>query len=1032
MKFSVKLSLILLVIFTFPWDLSAQSTVEIDSKTFGAIEARHIGPARMSGRIIAIDAVEKNDQIVYVGAASGGVWKSTDAGTTFSPVFDKHTQSIGAIAIDQNHPDTVWVGTGEGWTRNSVSVGEGIYKTTNGGETWQKMGLDLTERIGRIVINPENPDQVFVAAIGHLWNSNEERGVYRTDDGGKSWEKILYIDGNTGCADISMDPDDSNILYAGMWDFRRKPYTFRSGGPGSGLYKTSDGGENWIKLTEGLPDTTLGRIAVDVSPADANTVYAVVEAADKKTALFRSQNKGESWEEMNKTGVVKDRPFYFCYVVADPVDTNLVYKPGYQFAASKDGGKTFTGGMMGSGSGVHADLHALWISPKNHNFMYLGTDGGVYVSTSQGKSWRMLRNLPLSQFYHVSVDMDKPYNVYGGLQDNGSWFGPSSSPGGIQNANWDNVSGGDGFYVFRDGEDPNIIYSQSQGGNISKLFLKSRERKSIKPYGDKDTGKLRFNWNTPVVFGANSNAMYVGTQYLFRSEDKGDTWVRISPDLTTDDPKKQEQHKSGGVTIDNTSAENHCTIITINESAKDKNIIWVGTDDGNLQVTKNMGETWENVTRNVPDLPANTWCSFVFPDRFDKNTCYVTFDGHRSGDKNPYVYKTTDLGQTWTSLVDENLPIYCHIIIQDLVKPDLLFLGTEFGLYVSIDGGNVWSQFTGNLPDVPVRDMVIHPREHDLVLATHGRGILIVDDITPLRYINDEVINEDIVFLPSRPFVVRNVGSIQEYPGGDEFTGANAPQSALLTYYLKKRHIFGKMTIEVFGPDGELISTLPAGKRRGINRISMNIRKKAPKVPSGKSLSFAGLFGPPLAAGEYTVKVTKNKESVEGKFTIQNDPDLPHTKEDMELQYKTLMKSYDMLEDLAYLGRVISDIQKGTEKAKEGDISKNLKKKAAALNDKVSAINAKLVDTASEGIFTEDVQLREKITEIYSGVLNFLGRPTNSQIDRLNVLESQLKNYENQIKEILENDLVKLNSNLEKAELNPIKITSKEEFENEK
>jgi len=666
------------------------------------------------------------------------------------------------------------------------------------------------------------------------------------------------------------------------------------------------------------------------------------------------------------------------------------------------------------------------------NFTSVFILGGIIVSTNQGKSWRMIRNLPLSQFYHVSVDMFKPYNVYGGLQDNGSWYGPSSSPGGVQNANWDNVSGGDGFYVFRDSEDPNIVYSQSQGGNISKLLLQTRERKSIKPYGDEQSGKLRFNWNTPVVFGAKSKAMYVGTQYLFRSKDKGDTWIRISKDLTTNDPKKQEQHKSGGITIDNTSAENHCTIITINESAKDENIIWLGTDDGNLQVTKNGGETWENVSGNVPDLPANTWCSYVFPDQFDKNTCYVTFDGHRSGDKKPYVYKTSDLGKNWTSLVDENLAVYCHIIIQDLIKPELLFLGTEFGLYVSIDGGKVWSQFTGNLPNVPIRDMLIHPRENDLILATHGRGILIIDDITPLRHITDDVIDSDIAFLPSRTYVIRNVGSIQEFGGGDEFIGANAPQSALLSYYLKKRHIFGKMTIEVFGPDGELINTLPAGKRRGINRIAMDIRKKAPKVPTGKSLSFAGLFGPPLEAGEYTVKITKNKKSIEGKINILNDSDLPHTKEDMQLQYETLMKSYELLEDLAYLGRIISDIQKGIEKSQESDLNKSMQKKVTALKDKVSLINAKLVDTASEGIFTEDVQLREKITEIYSGVLNYLGRPTNSQIDRLGTLEKQLKDYEKEIEEIIVRDLAKLNASLEKEKIQAIKITSKIEFEEEK
>ncbi|MBA7568377.1 Ycf48-like protein [subsurface metagenome] len=712
-------------------ELQAQKKPVINSNTFGAIEARHLGPARMSGRVSAIDAVEEDSRIIYVGSASGGVWKSTNGGTSFKPVFDKHIQSIGAVAIDQNHPDTVWVGTGEPWTRNSVSIGGGVFKTTDGGETWKKLGLENTERIARIIVHPENSDTVYVAAMGHLWGPNEERGVYKTIDGGKTWEKVLYVDENTGCADITIDPREPETLYAGMWDFRRKAYTFRSGGKGSGLYKTTNGGKEWKKLTNDLPKDSIGRIAVDISSVDTTIVYALIES--KKTALYRSKDKGESWEEMNKTGVVKERPFYFCYIVADPVDTNRIYKPGLQLSVSDNGGKTFdSGNMMSFGGGVHPDLHALWINPKNNNELYLGTDGGVYISNDKGASWRIVRNLPLSQFYHVSTDMEKPYNVYGGLQDNGSWYGPSASPGGIQNANWENVGGGDGFYVFADPDDPNIIYSQSQGGNINRLYLKTNESKTIKPIAAGETDKLRFNWNTPVAFGEKSDAMFIGTQYLYRSYDRGDSWERISPDLTTNDPEKQKQDKSGGVTIDNTSAENHCTIITINESPLDENIIWVGTDDGNLQVTTDGGKNWTDVTGNIPNLPECTWCSYVEPGRFEKGTVYVTFDGHRSGDMTPYVYKSTNYGKSWKSLATGNLTSYCHVIKQDLVNPDLLFLGTEFGLFVTIDDGSVWSQFTGNLPNVSTRDMVFQKRENDLVLATHGRGIMIIDDITPL------------------------------------------------------------------------------------------------------------------------------------------------------------------------------------------------------------------------------------------------------------------------------------------------------------
>lgn len=1008
----------------------AQEEVVIDSKTFGAIEARQIGPARMSGRIACIDGVNKDDRIVYVGAASGGVWKTTNGGTTFKPVFDKYNQSIGTITIDQHHPDTVWVGTGEVWVRNSVSVGDGIYKSTDGGDTWTRVGLEKTERIARIRVHPQHPDTVFVAAMGQLWGPNEDRGVYRTRDGGKTWEKVLYVDVNTGAADISIDPRNPDILYASMWDYRRKAWTFRSGGPGSGFYRSTDGGSTWNKITQGLPTTTLGRIAIDISPVDPTIVYALVEAGEKKSALYRSHDRGLTWQEVNKTPTVSERPFYFSLIVADPVDTNRVYKPGLAFNFSKDMGKTFSSGMMSSlGGGVHSDLHALWISPLDNKLLYLGTDGGVYVSRDQGGTWNTIRNIPVSQFYHVSVDMAKPYNVYGGLQDNGSWFGPSASPGGINNHDWVNVNSGDGFYAFRDPLDPDIVYSQSQGGEVNRLYVSTQEAKTIRPYEDATTEKLRFNWNTPVVFGAKSGAMYIGAQYLYRSTDKGDTWIRISPDLTTDDPEKQKQNESGGVTVENTSAENHCTIITINESSLDEAVVWAGTDDGNLQVTRDGGKTWANVVKNVPDLPPNTWCSYVMPSRFNKATTYVTFDGHRGGDMKPYVYKTTDYGQSWTSLVDANLPIYCHVILQDLVNPSLLLLGTEFGLFVSINDGKNWSQFTGNFPNVPVMDMVIHPRENDLVLATHGRGIFIIDDITPLRSLTPDIINQDIAFLPSRPYYLRNVGSVQDFGGNDEFVGPNPQEAGLLTYYLKKRHVFGDMKIEVYGPDGKLINTLAAGKRKGINRVPLNVRLKAPKVPAGNSLSFAGLVGPPLPTGTYTVKILKDNQVEEGTFFILPDPDSRHTDADRQLQYATLMKSYHMLEDLAFVDKEVTDMKKGSENMLAEKLPKATKKLLEDLKKKTSDIHANLVNTSSEGMFSEEIKLREKISGIYGGVLSYLGRPTNSQIDNLTFLEKELMSYSDKVDSLMKVELVKVNQTLVKAGKKEITVTTREEFD---
>ena len=1009
----------------------AQEVPKVSSYTFSAIEARQIGPARMSGRIAAIAGVDRDKRIVYVGTASGGVWKSRNGGLTFKAVFDRHVMSIGAVTIDQQRPDTVYVGTGEPWTRNSTSVGAGLYRTTDGGDNWQFLGLEKTERIARILIDPRDSSVLFVAALGHLWNSNPERGVYRSKDGGKTWKKVLYVDENTGCSDLIMIPGQPQVMFAGMWDFRRQPWTFRSGGPGSGLYRSDDGGDTWKKVTDKvLPHDSVGRIALSVSPVMPGRIYALIESP--KTALYRTDDMGATWQMVNKTTAVGERPFYFSNIIADPVDTNRVWKPGLMLGYSKDAGKNFDrGNLMSFGGGVHSDMHALWISPADNNFMYLGTDGGVYISNDQGKTWRLSKDLPVSQFYHVSVDNQKPYWVYGGLQDNGSWMGPSEGPGGIGNAEWKNIGGGDGFYAFADPDDPSVIYSQSQGGEVSRVYLKTREMKDIKPYADEKTGRLRYNWNTPFLFGP-SGALYIGSQYLYRSTDKGDTWQRISPDLTTNDPAKLQQEKSGGVTKDNTSAENHCTIFAVGESPLDKDLIWAGTDDGNLQVTRDGGKSWSNVVDNIPDLPPNTWCSSVTPSRFEKGTVYVTFDGHRTGDMKPYVYKTTDYGVTWTSLRDGALEGYCHKIIEDTQEKNLLFLGTEFGLWLSVDGGEHWARFTGNFPKVSVRDMVIRERENDLVVATHGRGILIIDDITPLRYLTPEMLAKDMAFLPSRPYLLRNQGYIQEFPGDGEFMGPNPPEAALLTYYLKKRHIFGDMHLEVYGPDGKKIRDLAAGKRKGINRVQMPIRLKPPRVPTSKTLSFAGFFGPMLEPGTYTVKIIKKDKVLQGEFVIKDDPSLPYTAEDRALQRKTLMKAYRMLEDLAFLDRQVTDVMEQASEMKKQEIPGNLKKKLDAVITQMRQIHGSLVETKAEGMFTSEEQLRQKIAAVYGGVVNYLGRPTNSQIDRLNVLEKEMKGYREQYQEIFDTKVARINMVLEKKGLKVIRPVTREAFDKEK
>ncbi|MEA1897029.1 MAG: glycosyl hydrolase [Bacteroidota bacterium] len=1025
MKTINKVFTLLLVFLLLSLPMMAQEKLSLKSSTIEAFRARHIGPATMSGRISAIDAIDSRPIILYVGAASGGLWKSSNGGVKFKPVFDKYTQSIGAIRIDQKHPDTVWVGTGEPWTRNSVSVGDGIYKTTDGGDSWKKMGLENTERIGRIRIHPENSDTVFVAALGHLWNANEERGLFKTSDGGKTWKKILYIDENTGCTDIAIDPVNPDIMFATMWDFRRKAWTFRSGGTGSGLYRSTDGGKTWERLSDGLPEGELGRIAVSISPVNPKLVYALIES--EKSALYRSEDSGESWTEVNKTIPIQERPFYFSYIMADPIDTNRVYKPSFNIHVSNNKGENFRATYVAGGN-IHPDMHALWISKRNNNIMYVGTDGGVYVTRDKGSTWALLRNLPVSQFYHVAVDMEKPYNVYGGLQDNGSWYGPSEKAGGIGNADWKSVGFGDGFSMIPDRYNNDIIYWQFQGGEFFRYYKSSNEIKLIKPFPDENADDLRFNWDAAISLSKTRKVIYVGSQYLFQSFDMGDSWKRISGDLTTNDKEKQKQYETGGLTLDNSTAENHCTIVSIAESPEDEKVIWVGTDDGNLQITKDEGKSWTNTVSNIPDLPANTWCSYIYASTFDAGTAYVTFDGHKIGDKTPYLFKTTDYGQTWTALASESIESYCHSVVQDFVNPNLLFLGTEFGLYVSFDDGLSWNRMKGNLPKVSVREIVIHPRDNDLVLGTHGRGVIIIDDISPLRQISKELLDKDVAFLDAPPFYLGQFAIPMSFGGDDEFTGQNPPDAAIISYYLKKRHVFGNMHIEIYDSEGNFMVKLPAGKRKGLNRVSWTLMKKPPKVPSSPSIAGFAMFGPFYDPGNYTIKLIKGEDTYESKITLALDPDSPYSQEDRKLKIKTVNQGYKMLEDLAYTdAKATGVMNKARENAPSltGSANKNL----LALADQLEEFHKEMVETKMGGITGEE-KLRGKIVFLYATCILYQGRPTNSQIDGLNLLEKKVLNWEEKIDSLLEDKLPKINKSLEKKGLEPIQVISLEEFKN--
>jgi photosystem II stability/assembly factor-like uncharacterized protein len=669
---------------------AAGEQAPFSSATISGLGARNIGSAKMSGRVSAIAGTREpsGKLTIFVGSASGGLWKSEDSGTVYRPVFDEQpVQSIGAIALDPKNTKNVWVGTGEPWTRNSVSIGDGIYKSTDGGDTWTKAGLPKSERISQIIVSPKSSETVYAAAPGALWSDSPDRGLYKTTDGGKTWNLILKGQNlSPDASTVAMDPKNPDIIFAGLWDFRRQGWTFRSGGDGpdapsgSGLFRTTDGGATWKEITpennKGFPKKPYGRLAVAIAPSNPKRVYAFVESTN--SALFVSDDGGQTWAQRDKSNWMVWRPFYFANLTVDPKNPDRVFKTDGALILSEDGGKSFA--MVGGFQGAHGDVHAVWIDSTNPQTVISGDDGGIWYAYDGGTKWWKADNLPISQFYHVTVDDADPYQVYGGLQDNSCWIGQSEYPGGITNAQWENVFNGDGFNTFVDPADPDYIYAEYQGAHVGRVNRHTLEGRIIQPKANYKE-KLRFSWNSPFVASPNEKGtIYIGAQFLFRSRDHGQSWDRISPDLTTNDPDKQKQEQSGGVTVDNSEAEMYTTIYSISESPKDKNQIWVGTDDGNVQLTRDGGQSWKNVAGNIPGLPKNSWVNWVQASNFDASTAYVAFDRHTFGDFAPYVYKTADYGQTWTPLANaqdvKGIRGYAHVIKEDLVQPNILFLET--------------------------------------------------------------------------------------------------------------------------------------------------------------------------------------------------------------------------------------------------------------------------------------------------------------------------------------------------------------------
>lgn len=1005
---------------------SAQGIEKLNGDAlFGDIQARHLGPALMGGRVSDVVGHPKDSKTIYIGTAGGGVWKSNDGGVMFNSIFDKHCQSIGCVAIDPVEPDkTIWVGTGEVWTRNSTSIGDGIFKSTNGGKSWEKMGLDKSDRISSIQINPNNTDEVFVGVQGALWGPNEERGVYKTNDGGLTWDKIFYLDENTGCSELVMDPKNSNILYASFWEHRRTGWSFSSGGDNCALYKSTDAGKTWNKIHNGFPKGTLGRIALAIAPSNSSILYSVVESESKeKSGMYRSEDAGATWKHLNADFGLVVRPFYFSRIVVHPTNPDIVVKAGLFGSFSRDGGKTFK--SLGA---MHPDIHDIWFDIKDPDKMFVGTDGGLYRSLNLGSTMEIIENLPICQFYHISVDNEEPYNIYGGLQDNGSWFGPSSSPGGVEARDWETIGYGDGFRVYPHPEESNITYSEMQGAQaIWRYDDDIKQSKVVKPLAVKGDPKLRFNWNAAITTSLNNpDRLYAGSQFLHVSDDRGDNWRKISPDLTTNDPLKQNQEESGGLSKDNSGAENHCTIFTIAESELDQKVIWVGTDDGNVQVTQNGGKDWTNVTLNLPELPKNTWCYHIEASVFDKGTAYAVFDGHTSNDKNTYCYKTTDFGKTWVSIITDDVYGFARSFQEDFKNPNLLFLGTEFGLYVTLNGGKNWVKFENNMPATAIHYLELQRQTNDLVMGTHGRGIIIMDDVSPLRQISEEMMSKPLSFMEMKPFEMNEQSSFGGTSSETQFVGRNPSTNARITYLLSKRHTFGKMTMEVQDMEGNFLTKLAPGKKKGINIVDWSFRSSVPKIAKGKTFSAGGMTAPRVAAGKYKVVIQKGKEKFETTIDVAYPKNSIFSLAEREEQSKTSKMLYDLNEELAYIVYQIDEISKHTSTTMDNP---KLKKTSLKLKNELTALKETLVVTKGDNyVGTVEDQLREKLANIYGEITGYYGAPTETQMENVDLIVGQMDEARTAFNKVNSGSVKKYNLLLEKNELELVTLKSFEKF----
>lgn len=1042
--------------------------------TFVGLRLRSIGPALTSGRVAALAVDPTNRKRYYVAAASGGVWKTVNAGTTFTPVFDNEgSYSIGAIALDPKNPATVWVGTGENNSQRSVSYGDGVYRSDDGGRSWRNMGLKKSEHIGRIVIDPRDSQVVYVAAQGPLWSPGGDRGLFKTTDGGKTWNNILSISENTGVTDVVLDPRDPDVIYAAAYQRRRHVWTMINGGPESALYKSTDGGATWTKLRAGLPTVDLGRIGLAISPVNPDVIYATIEAANRQGGIFRSTDRGATWQRMNP---YDNQAFYYGQIIADPKDVDRIYVMGVQIQVSDDGGRTL---RPLTSRFKHVDNHAMWIDPTDPEYYLVGCDGGIYESFDRGETWHFKANLPITQFYAVAVDNSSPfYYVYGGTQDNFSLGGPSRtrSLSGITNADWFVTNGGDGFRSHIDPVDPNIVYAESQNGGLVRFDRRTGERVSIRPLVGKGQPALRTNWDTPFLISAHSHTrLYYAANILFRSDNQGDDWKAISGDLTRQldrdqlpvmgriwGPEAVAKHM-GTAPYGNASA--------LAESPKKDGLIYVGTDDGLIQVTENGGQTWRRIEK-FPGVPEMTYVSRLLASQHDTNTVYAAFDNHWNGDFAPYLLKSTDAGRTWTSITG-NLPANGPVlaIAEDHVNPNLLFVGTEFGVFFTIDGGQKWVQLKGGMPTIAVRDLAIQKRENDLVVATFGRGIYILDDYTPLRHLKPEMLAEEAVLFPVKDALMYVQsqplgGRGKAFQGDSFFTAENPPYGAVFTYYLKdtlktrrqrrqeaEREAIRRgesirypgreelkqeeeeeppaIILTITDSEGRVVRRLTGPTTSGFHRVSWDLRYPpptlaAPAPPAAEEAAFAPTpSGPLVMPGRYTVSLAKR---VEGVLTPLSRPQTftvtVEGAENMTAADRAALAEFQ--QKLVRLQRAVTGASETatTLRARLEQLKRALLEAPADTRRLVDEVTAALkrtdeVLTALRGDRlagdTAPPSITARITAIVNRHRMAAARPTQTQLEQYRILVEEFTPVLAKLRTLVQTDLVRLERAAEEA-----------------